>query len=333
METKILITGGAGFIGSSLAERLAKLNMDITLLIRKGDSKDNLKNFIDKIKLIEGDVCDKELIEELIKDKDFIFHFAWQTELKKANDDPKKNLQENLDGIINILEGCRKYNNNAKIIFPSTVTVSDENNFYIEDGDINPKSIYDLHKLFAEYYLMMYYKVYGIKYTCLRLANVFGEKQRIDNPKRGILNYFIGQILKGEKIKLYGYGEFIRDYSYIENILDTFLLTILKKETDGHIFTIGSGEGYTMIEIAEIMKKIFNEFNIKVEYEKVPYPDGISEVEKRNFIADIIKFQKFTGWSPKINIEEGLKKTIDFFMKKNKLNSKDIVHEYYQKLE
>lgn len=315
---KILITGGAGFLGSNLARRLLKDN-EVNLFIKPNTDLWRIQDIKDKVKIIEGDLLGKSLVEKILTDKDYVFHFAWQTDLKKSMENPLDDLNEDIGGLLKILEICKKYNNKVKIIFSSTVTVigTPRKIPVNEDEKENPLSIYDINKLMAEKYLKMYYKNYGINSCILRLSNVFGEFQKIDNPNRGILNFMIGKALRNEDLTIYGKGDFIRDYCYVQNYVDAFVLAAESNKTNGEVFVLGSGEGKTFLEVVSRIKEIVeNLSNKKLIIKHIPFSEGENKINKRNFIADFSKFNKAVGWNPEIGFEEGLRKTIEFYYNK-----------------
>jgi len=317
---EILITGGCGFLGSNLAKRLLELNANITLFIKPKKSRENISQIESRLKIIEGDLSDNFVLEKVVKNKDYIFHLAWQTDLEKSMKNPKEDFSQDCGGIINLLEVCRAHNPNVKIIFTSTVTViGDVKNIPSNELEkLNPSSVYDIHKLFAEFYLKMYFEQYNIKTCALRLSNVFGERQKIDNLSRGILNFMVGRALRGEILTVYGDGKFIRDYCYVQNYIDAFISAAFSEKTNGQVYVLGSGEGKTMNEVTEKIKEITEVLTEKkIVIEHIPFPGGEHNINKRNFIADYSKFKKDTGWYPKISFEEGLKKTIDFYIKKS----------------
>ena len=319
---KVLITGGAGFLGSSLAERLVKLGAEVNVLIKSGTDVSRLKNINEKIKIVDGDLTKKESLIEVIKEKDFLFHLAWQTDLKKSNTEPQKDISQDLIGLVNILETCKEHNQKIKIIFSSTVTIiGDVNEIPVDEfHEEKPISIYDVNKFVGEKYLFNYYKNYGIKFCVLRLSNVFGEKQKIDNPSRGILNFMIGKAIRGESLTVYGKGDFIRDYTYSEDYVDAFILSAVSKNTNGEIFILGSEQGRTFNSVVETIKKIGEEITKKeiaiIHIEPPNQQRGEEKINNRNFIANSERFKKATGWFAKTNFEEGVKKTFEYHYRK-----------------
>jgi UDP-glucose 4-epimerase len=294
MEKSALITGGFGFLGKNLTQRLLDLDFEVTHLTERVEKSD---------------------FNSLVKNKDYIFHFAWQTDLEKSMENPISDVSTDIIGLLHLLESCKKYNPNTKIIFPSTVTViGGENKIPSnEDEKENPISIYDVNKLMAEKYFSVYFKNYGIKSTCLRLSNTFGENQRIDNPKRGVLNFIIGKSLRNEPLTISGEGNFIRDYSYAPNIIDAFILAAQSSNTNGEVYVIGSGEGRTFNEVVSKVQNYARElYHSSSEIVHLPSKNS-HRINKRNFIADYSKFKKATGWLPKVSFDEGLRKTMEFY--------------------
>jgi len=319
---KILITGGAGFLGSSLAEKLVKLGTEVEIFIKPETDISRLENIKEKIKITVGDLTKKEEIINSIKEKDYLFHFAWQTDLKKSNAEPQKDISQDLIGLINILEVCREHNPKIKIIFSSTVTIiGEEIKIPVDEfHDDKPISIYDINKFTGEKYLYNYYKNYGIKFCVLRLSNVFGEKQKIDSPSRGILNFMIGKAIRGEPLTVYGRGDFIRDYSYVEDYVNAFIFSAISKNTDGEMFVLGSEQGRTFNSVVETIKKIGEEITKKeitiTHIEPPNQQKGEEKINNRNFIADSGKFKKATGWFAKTNFEDAIRKTFEYHYRK-----------------
>ena len=175
-----LITGGAGFLGSNLAKKLVELDANVTLFLSTGKDKKNVADIENKIKIIEGNLTNDADVLDAVKNKDYIFHFAWQSDLKKSMLFPKEDLMTDILSLLNLLEVYRKENPNVKIIFPSTPTVVGyaENLKQDETPRENPLSIYEANKLMAEKYLQVYYKNYNLKFCVLRMEYVYSRLTR-----------------------------------------------------------------------------------------------------------------------------------------------------------
>jgi len=316
-DKKVLITGGCGFIGSNLTRRLINDGAKVTLLVRSRKNKELIKDVESKLEIVEGNILDLNCVKKAIKDKDFLYHLAWQTDLKKSMLQPREDLKNDCLGLINILEVCRTENPNIKIIFTSTTTVIGitDKTPAEEHQETNPLSIYEANKLLAEKYFYIYSKIHKLKTTILRLSNVFGEGQKVDNPNRGVLNFMIGKALRNEPLTVYGTGNFIRDYCYVQNYIDAFILAT-KDETNGEVYVLGSGEGLTFNDVVRKIEEITEDLTgKKVEVTHVAWPEEDNPINKRNFIADYRKFNRATGWYPRISFEEGLRRTIKYYYK------------------
>jgi len=322
---EILITGGLGFIGSNLAQRLVENGAQVTLFSRSLDNLRNVVEIKDKVKIVIGDIRDYETVRRLVKNKDYIFHFAGQIDHIFSMENPQLDADINCKGTLNVLESCRRFNDEANIVFSSSVGVIGivKNIPANENEKELPLSIYESHKLVCEKYLSVYYKNYGLPTTTLRFANVFGERQKMTVSPRGILNQMIRRAFLGEAITIYGKGNFIRDYCYIQNYLDACLLSVDSHKTKGEIYIIGSGKGITFKEMVEKVNSVVKELigkSTQIKY--VPFPAHYKKLDRGDFIADYSKFNKATGWYPYISFEEGLKRTVLFY----KERLKDYIH-------
>jgi UDP-glucose 4-epimerase len=308
----VLITGGAGFLGSNLARRLVSNGARVKIFDKPGKDLKIISDIKNKIEIVEN-------LYEGLWNVDLIFHLAWQTDLKKSMIQPSEDAKNDLICLLGILEFCRKNSSETKIVFASASTVVGlvDEPLGDESVDEKPESVYEINKLLGERYLKMYHKNYGLKTTSLRLSNVFGEGQRIDNPNRGVLNFMIGRALRGEELSVYGSGEFIRDYCYVQNYVDAFIAAASTEKTNGEIYVLGSGEGRSFNDVVNKIKDIFESKKggkREVQITHVPFPDEENKINKRNFVADYDKFKEATGWSPKVGFNEGLKRTIEFYM-------------------
>jgi UDP-glucose 4-epimerase len=315
---KILITGGAGYLANSLINDLKTVNC---VIIRFDREESLFPPVIAKAEIVDfkGNIQNQTLLEKVLNDVDFIFHFAAQTSLNLAEQNPSLDFEINVIPIIRILEICQKRGICPVILFSGTAT-----EFGLQDSlpvnEMNsdkPATIYDLHKLIAEKYLL-YYAYSGIvKGAVLRLANVYGPGPKSSSSDRGILNIMIRKALNGQSLTIYGEGNFIRDYIYVEDVSKAFLKTSMHiDQANGKFFVVGSGEGHTVAEaIGKVAASVAKKTGICVPVINVPAPESLMKIEFRNFIADTTGINKAIDWNPTVSLQEGIDRTIEFFLK------------------
>ncbi len=298
----ILITGANGYIGSSVAKALASKARHLTLFTRQS-----------------GDIADKNIWKPLLKNVDIVFHFAAQTSSQFANNNPHQDLETNVLPIVNLIETCVKYNYSPDIVFSGAVTEVGFTNKGLVNENRNdlPITIYDIHKLTAEKYLQYYSSQLGKRAVVLRLPNIYGPGPSSSKPDRGITNMMIKKAIKGESLTVYGDGSYVRDYLYIDDVVDAFLkAAVTIGKTKGNYYVLGTRVGHTILEMATMIKEEAEKMNgKKIKILFAPFPEETSPIEYRNFIADPSRFRKDTGWSAKILLREGIKKTVEYFSK------------------
>ncbi len=306
---KILITGGAGFIGSHLVDALIKRKHK--LIVVDNLSSGLKENLNPKAKFYYLDIRSKKLDNVFQKERpEIVFHCAAQINLRKSIAHPLKDARINILGSLNLLENCRKYKI-KKFIFSSTggAIYGDTKNIPTpEDFPANPPSPYGIAKLTIEKYLHYYYQVFGLPYFSLRYSNVYGPRQ---NPKNeaGVIAIFSEKILKGEQIVINGDGRQTRDYVYIDDVVRANLLALRRKGVG--VFNIGTEKETSVREIFKMLKKITQ---TKI---KAIYGPPIKGEQRRSCLA-IKKAKRELGWSPKVGLDDGLKKTVQWFKKKIK---------------
>ena len=318
-DKTILITGGRGYIGSSVIQRLKTIPCEIIVLDRKA-GQPNFPFEKAKISFYEADVRDKEIWKNVLKKVDVLFHFAAQTSSKIANENPLLDAEINLLPVINIIEACQKNNFSPDIVFSGTATQVGVTKTYPINEKLKdqPITAYDINKLAAEKYWQYYSNQMGGQAVTLRLANVYGPGPRSSNADRGILNLFVRKALKEEALTIYGEGEFVRDYIYIDDVADAFLMAGAKIEAvKDNYYLVGSGVGHTIEEMIELVgDQTAQKTGKKVKVVHVPMPKDLSPIEFRHFVADSRKFSQATGWKAKTSLREGINKTIDYFINK-----------------
>lgn len=307
-KRNILITGGLGFIGSHLARKYVQNNDNVYLLSRSYTKKSNISGIEDKVNLIIKDV--REIGETEVTDKDGIFHLAGTVDNYAIKEgEPYRDIEINCDGTIALLEACRKFNPRARIIFASTFFVNGNVNKLPVDANspCNPLGLYGATRLAAEHFCHIYNKVFNLNSLIARFTNVFGPFEDGNNKKKAGFNFMINQAVKGEEIQLYNNGDFIRDYIFVDDVVDACITLAEKGETD-KIYYVGRGEFTKFRKLIDIIEEQIPHTKVKV----IEPPEFHKSVGIINFVCDNSDLKKL-GWSPKISLEEGIKKTIEFY--------------------
>jgi nucleoside-diphosphate-sugar epimerase len=314
---KIIILGGLGFIGRNLYHHLVSNGYDATIFTENIHEKD--KDFVQSVvgtRVVKGSILDKKFVEETLIGYDVIFSLAGSSGASDSIKNPFQDLDSNLKGHLNILEACRKNNPNALLIFPSSRLVygKPETNPVKENHPLNPESIYAIHKLTTEHYYLLYQRLYNLNAIIFRVSNPFGPYQRFGSNNYGILNWFIHKAIHKEEIQIYGDGTQKRDFIYIEDLVALFKLSMDNEKMFGKIYNVGYGKGISIKDVVNIIEK--NIPDAKTAF--MPWPAIDKMIETGDYISDIKLLKQEIGWKPKINFEEGIKKTIEFYAKESK---------------
>ena len=317
---KVLVTGGLGFIGANLTARLVQEGAQVTvvdnMMPRLGGNLFNVKEIADRIHINFSDVRDEHSTDYLVKGQEVIFHLAGQVNHVDSIRNPIQDLDINCRGTLVLLESCRKHNRDVKIIFAGTrgeygssVTLP-----VAEDHPTNPKGIYAVTNLSAEKMILVYDDVHKISGTCLRITNTYGPRHQMAHDEYGVLNWFIRKAIEDETIPVFGDGRILRDFLFIEDLVDCFLMVATCDRAYGEVFNVGTGIPINFIDLAKKIVQIagtgkaaFTEFTRERK-----------EVEPGDYYTDISKIKRTVGWKPKTPLEEGLRKTIEFYRKYRK---------------
>lgn len=311
---KALITGGLGFIGSSLAHALLDVDAEVTLvdnLMPEGGANwFNINQTKNKIETKIADIKDTERIKNLIKDRQLIFNLAGALSHTGSMADPFLDLEANCLSHISFLEAVRRYNPEAKVIYTGTRAQYGRAQYLPVDEShpLQPADVNGINKLAGEWYHILYFRNYAIRTCSLRLTNTFGPGHQMKSPHQGVINWWVRQLIDGEKIKIYGDGSQIRDLNHVDDVVQALLLCMASDDTSGEIYNLG-GEALSLKEIAKLMIKVYG----KGSYELVPYPPETKKVEVGNFTGDFKKISKATGWKPGTGLEEGFRKTFEYY--------------------
>ncbi|MBN2105746.1 NAD-dependent epimerase/dehydratase family protein [bacterium] len=314
-DKNVLIIGGAGMIGSTLARLILKEGAKVTILDAMlplyGGNMYNLNDIVDDICFVKGDIRDKQCLQSVIHNVDYVFNLAAQVSYVRSNNHPLLDLDINCKGIINILETCRKNVPEAKIIFSSSRFVYGTINYnpVDESHPFNCLSIYGIHKLAGEKYHRFYYDYYGLNTVSIRIANPYGPRQQMAHNEWGIINWFIRLALDSKPLTVFGDGLQRRDYIFVEDIAEALMAVAISSKTSGNVYNVGSGIGTPFIEMTNIIADLIPGTII----EQLEWPKDRYFVETGDYISDINKINKDTGFSSKINILEGIQRTINFY--------------------
>jgi len=313
-ETEVLITGGLGFIGSNLAHKLVKLDANVTIvdamIPEMGGNLYNIYEIRDRVKLNFADIRDENAMNQLVKDKDYIFNLAAQLSHTESMKDPFSDLDINCQGHLILLEACRKFNDDTKIIYTGTRAQYGKilYNPVDEKHPINPTDANGITKHACEQYHLLYYNVYGIKTTSLRLTNTYGPRHQMKHKEQGFVGWFIRQAIDNEEIKIFGDGQQVRDINYVDDVVDALLMAAIDDKVNGEVFNLGG----CPVSLLNLVKLIIDAVG-RGTYKLVEYPKEWKKIEIGNYIADITKIKNELGWEPKTDIKEGLIKTVKYY--------------------
>ncbi|MEM2928954.1 MAG: SDR family oxidoreductase [Nitrososphaerota archaeon] len=305
-EGKILVTGGAGFIGSHLVDELINRGYKVIVLdnFYSGKIENLRKNLKNKnFKLIKGDIRNIKDVKKAIKNVNAIFHLAAIVSVPLSIKNPILVNEVNVIGSLNVLKIAIEENVD-KFIYASSYAVCEAENLPIKEEDkLNPLSPYASSKISVEYYCKVFYKAYGLKTICLRYFNVYGPRQKT-GEYAGVIPIFIQRIKNNKPPIIYGDGKQTRDFVYVKDVVDASIKALEKEEAVGEIFNIGSGEAITINQLAETLLKILGKEKLKPIYEK----ERIGDI--KNSYANIEKAKKILGYKPKYTIIDGLKEML-----------------------
>lgn len=312
---RILITGASGFIASNLIHLLKNMNCTIIRLSRKSklSTVSGMANIVD----MTGDIRDSNIFERALEDVDIVYHLAAQTSLYLAEKNPLDDLELNVVPMLNLLETCRDRGWQPTIIFSGTVTeVGIPKSLPVNETHRDcPVSIYDMHKLMAENYLIHYARQGIVQGATLRLANVYGPGPESSSTDRSVLNMMIRKALANEPLNIYGTGEYLRDYIYVEDVVQAFVEAAIHIDrVNGKYFVIGSGEGKTINQAVKfVADRVALKTGKRVPVRHVDPPSLLHPVEFRNFVADPQLFIDASGLKINYPLIEGIDRTISSF--------------------
>lgn len=297
---RVLVTGGAGFIGSRLVALIEK-EADWQVTVFDNLTTGHISNLSGSTNLVVGDVRSKDEVESVVEDKDILFHFAALTSTQESLRDPISYIETNSIGTLNLLDAAVKGRIKKFVFASSSAVYGFVDNVTREDISYNPSNPYALSKVHAEL-SVQYYGGKGLKFTILRFFNVFGERQSADSEYASVIPVFIKKALKNEPLPIYGDGEQTRDFVYVEDVARASFLAA----STGGIFNVGAEKEYSINQLAKMVIRLTD------SHSKIVYKPA-REGDDRRSIANIERIQKSLSWQPQNELEDNLQKVIEWY--------------------
>lgn len=315
---RVLITGGLGFIGSNLARKLVEIGgVEVTildaLLPGQGGNPYNIRDIRERVTLHTGNMSHDWVINHLVGGMDYIFNLAGSPSHLDSMRHPQRDLELNCSSQLMLLEACHNFNPHVKIVFTSTRQVYGKP-IYLpldEQHRVSPIDINGIHKLAAEYYHLLYHRLYGTRAVCLRLTNTYGPRQLIHHNRQGFIAWFIRQAIDGDVIELFGDGKQRRDLNYVDDVVEALLLTGASEAVEGEVFNLGGEESVTLSELAEELISLTGRGSVRCE----PFPPERQLIDIGNSFSSHQKINSVLGWRPRTTWRAGLARTVEFYQK------------------
>jgi UDP-glucose 4-epimerase len=311
---KVIVTGGLGFIGSNLSKRLVDLGAQVLIIDNfapeYGANAANIEGIRDRVTVNLSDVRDRYSLKYLIQGHDYLFNLAGQTSHLDSMTDPFADLEINCKAQLSILEACRHYNPNIRVVFTSTRQIYGKPDYLPVDEKhvARPVDVNGINKMAGEWYHILYSNIYKVRSTSLRLTNTYGPGMRIKDARQTFLGIWIRLLLQDKPIEVWG-GNQIRDYTYVDDVVDAILLSAIEPSAVGMTFNLGGTSVISLKDTAEELVKA----NGKGSYLVKEYPSERQQIEIGDFHSDFGLIRKMLGWVPKVGLEDGFASTLKYY--------------------
>ena len=312
--SNVLITGGLGFIGSNLAHRLVELGANVllvdSLVPEYGGNLRNIEGIRDKVQVNISDVRDQHSMDYLVQGQDFLFNLAGQTSHMDSMADPFTDLEINCRAQLSILEACRKHNPSIKIVFASTRQIYGKPDTLPVDEThlLRPVDVNGINKMAGEWYHILYNNVYGLRACALRLTNTYGPRMRIKDARQTFLGVWVRLVAQNQPFEVWGGGQ-LRDFTYVDDAVEAFLMAATHEEADGEVFNLGGPTVLTLQEMADLLIEVSGSGAYAVR----EFPADRKRIDIGDYYADDKRIRQTLGWEPKVAECEGLARTLKFY--------------------
>lgn len=309
----ILVTGGLGFLGSNLVHALvrwgARVRVLDALLEPYGGNMHNLDGVADRVSVTVADIRDTAAVAHVTRDVDVVFHIAAQTSHVDSMTDPFLDLDMNGRGNLMLLQAlqgasCRLVYAGTRAQYGRVTRIPVD-----EEHRLDPIDIYGVHKAAAEQQCFIMGRLHGFPVVSLRINNTYGPRHQMKHARYGILNWFVRVAMDGGVIPVYAPGDQLRDYNHVDDVTEAFLLAGHRPEAEGRVFNLGSGGGVRFVDMVDAVVSAAG----AGAREMVPWPEERRRIEVGDYLADIGLARRLLGWEPRIPLDEGLRRTVDYY--------------------
>jgi nucleoside-diphosphate-sugar epimerase len=303
-----LVTGGAGFIGSNIARRLVNLGEQVVILDDFSTGKtSNLEDIRGRVEVIEGSICDLDLVRRAVHGADYVFHHAAVVSVARSVDDPVTTNAVNVDGTLNCLVASRDAGV-KRLVFAASSSAYGDNQSLPKREDMKPEPLspYAISKLTGEYYARVFHDIFGLDTVCLRYFNIFGPYQDPKSLYAAVIPIFITKLLEGESPVIYGDGEQSRDFTYVDNAVEANLLAAKSPDAPGRVINIACGTRYSLNDLVARLRDLTR---AKVSATYAPRRAG----DVLHSQGDVSVASKVLGYQPRVSFEDGLQATVEWF--------------------
>jgi UDP-glucose 4-epimerase len=312
---RVLVTGGLGFIGSTLARALVEAGAQVTLVDSMspeyGGNLENIAGIEDRVRVNISDVRDVHSLPYLVRAEDYIFNLAGQTSHLDSMEDPYTDLEINCRAQLSILEACRRHNPDASIVFASTRQIYGRPQYLPVDEahPLVPVDVNGINKTAGEWYHLLYGRVHGLRISVLRLTNTYGPRMRVKDARQTFLGDWLRRALDGQEIEVFGDGSQRRDFNYVDDAVAAFLLAAVRNEANGQVYNLGSPEVVSLADLAALLVSV----NGGGSWRLVPFPEQRKAIDIGDYFGDFGKARAELGWEPSVALREGLERSLAYF--------------------
>jgi nucleoside-diphosphate-sugar epimerase len=310
----VMITGGVGLIGSALARRLVALGAELLLVDsmvpEAGGNFANIADISERVQFAIADIRDTAALRDLLQGQDFLFDLAGQTSHLDSMNAPEHDLAVNCTAQLQLLELCRAVAPKVTIVHAGTRQIYGRPRYLPVDEEhpLRPADVNGVNKMAGEAYHLLFHDVYGIDTRSLRLTNVYGPGMRIKDARQNFLGIWLRRALDGAAFEVWG-GEQRRDLLYVEDAVEAFLCAAITRDTAGLALNVGGGEPYSLLALAEALIRA----NGGGTFERREFPAERKAIDIGDFVSDDRRFRALTGWAPRIGLDDGLARSLDYY--------------------